>query len=43
MLVRQYNHYIKINGLKHNDKNLINFGKTSLKGKQSENKEKVVN
>jgi len=27
LFVRQYNYYIKRNGLKHNDKNLVNFRK----------------
>jgi len=29
MFVRRYNRYIKRNGLKHNDKNLVNFRKAS--------------
>jgi hypothetical protein len=33
MFVRQYNRYIKRNGLKHNDKNLVNFRKASMKGR----------
>ena len=42
MFVRRYNRYIKRNGLKHNDKNLMNFRKTSMKGRESDNDEKVV-
>jgi len=42
LFVRQYNRYIKINGLKNNDKNLMNFRKTSRKGKESDSDEKVV-
>jgi len=42
MFVRRYNRYIKINGLKHNDKNLVNFRKASRKGKESDSDEKVV-
>ena len=40
--VRRYNCYIKRNGLKHNDKNLINFRKASRKGRGSDNSEKIV-
>ena len=36
MFVRRYNRYIKRNGLKHNDKNLVNFRRASRKGKESE-------
>jgi len=42
MFVRRYNRYIKRNGLKHNDKNLVNFRKASMKGRESNNDEKVV-
>ena len=42
MFVRRYNHYIKRNGLKHNDNNLENFRRTSRKGKESESDEKEV-
>jgi hypothetical protein len=42
MFVRWYNRYIKTNGLKHNDKNLVKFRKASLKGRESNNDEKVV-
>jgi len=42
MFVRRYNRYIKRNGLKHNDKNLVNFRKASMKGRESYNDEKVV-
>jgi len=42
MFVRRYNRYIKRNGLKHNDKNLVNFRKASMKGRESDNDEKVV-
>ena len=40
MFVRRYNRYIKRNELKHNDKNLVNFRKASMKGRESDN-EKV--
>jgi len=33
LFVRQYNRYIKRNELNHNDKNLVNFRKSSRKGK----------
>ena len=42
LFVRRCNHYIKKNGLKHNDKNLVNFRKASLKSKESDKEEKVV-
>ena len=42
MFVRRYNRYIKRNGLKHNDKNLVNFRRASRKGKESESDEKEV-
>jgi len=42
MCVRRYNRYIKRNGLKHNDKNLVNFRKASMKGRESDNDEKLV-
>ena len=42
MFVRRYNGYIKRNGVKHNDKNLVNFRKASMKGSESDNDEKVV-
>ena len=42
LFVRQYNRYIKRNGLKHNDKTLVNFRKASRKGRESYNDEKVV-
>ena len=42
MFVRRYNRYIKRNGLKHNDKNLVNLRKASMKGRESDNDEKVV-
>jgi len=42
MFVRRYNHYIKRNGLKHNDKILVNFRRASRKGKESESDEKEV-
>jgi len=42
LFVRRYNRYIKRNGLKHNDKNLVNFRKASRKGTKSDNDEKVV-
>jgi len=42
MFVRRYNRYIKRNGLMHNDKNLVNFRRSSRKGKESESDEKVV-
>jgi len=42
LFVRRYNCYIKRNGLKHNDKNLVNFRKAYRKGKESDNDEKVV-
>ena len=37
-----WNCYIKRNGLKHNDKNLMNFRIASRKGKESDSDEKVV-
>jgi len=40
--VRRYNRYIKRNGLKHNDKNLVSFRKASRKGKESDSDEKFV-
>jgi len=42
LFVRRYNHYIKRNGLKHNDKNIVNFRKASRKGKESDSDEKLV-
>jgi len=42
LFVRRYNRYIKRNGLKHNDKNLVKFRKASRKGKESDSDEKVV-
>jgi len=42
LFVRRLSRYLKRNGLKHNDKNLINFRKASRKGRESENDEKVV-
>jgi len=42
LLVRRYNYYIKRNGLKHNDKILVNFRKASIKGKESDSDEKIV-
>jgi len=42
MFVRRYNRYIKRIGLKHNDKNLVNFKRASRKGNESESDEKVV-
>jgi len=42
LFVRRYNWYIKRNGLKHNDKNLVNFRKASRKGSESEKDEKIV-
>jgi len=42
MFVRRYNRYIKRNRLKHNDKNLVNFRKASMKGRELDNDEKVV-
>jgi len=42
LFVRRYNRYIERNDLKHNDKNLVNFRKTLLKGKESEKEEKIV-
>jgi hypothetical protein len=34
LFMRRYNLYIKINGLKHNDKNLVDFRKASLNWKR---------
>jgi len=42
LFVRRYNRYIKRNGLKHNNKILVNFRKASIKGKESDNDEKIV-
>jgi len=42
MFVRRYNCYIKRNGLKYNDKNLVNFRNASMKGRESDNDERVV-
>jgi len=42
LFVRRCNRYIKRKGLKHNDKNLVNFRKASMKGRESNNDEKVV-
>jgi len=42
LFVRRYNCCIKRNGLKHIDKNLVNFRKASRKGRESDNDEKVV-
>jgi len=42
MFVRRYNRYIKMNGLKYNDKNLVKFRKASMKGRESDDDEKVV-
>jgi hypothetical protein len=42
LFVRQYNRYIKRNGQKHNDNNLVNFRKDSRKGRESEKDEKIV-
>jgi len=42
LFVRRYNGYIKRNGLKHNEKNLVKFRKASRKGRESDNDEKVV-
>jgi len=42
LFVRWYNRYIERNGLKRNDKNLVNFRKASRKGRESKNNEKVV-
>jgi len=42
LFVTRYNCYIKKSGLKHNDKDLVNFRKVSRKGKESDSDEKVV-
>jgi len=42
MFVRRYNRYIKRNGLKHNDRNLVNFRKASMKERESNNDKKMV-
>ena len=42
LFVRRYNCYIKRNGLKHNDKIIVNFRNASIKGKESDSDEKIV-
>ena len=42
MFIKRHSRYIKRNGLKHNDKNLVNFRKAPMKGRESNNNEKVV-
>jgi len=42
MFVRRYNRYVKRNGLKHNDRNSVNFRKASMEERESDNDEKVV-
>jgi hypothetical protein len=42
VFVRIYNRYVKKNGMKHSDKNLINFRKAQRKGADFGNEEKVL-